>query len=297
MSVIEQLKRIYPSLITNKHDNIENENYHWFETDECEIIGILDHELDGHSSDLLSVFLTPITSDESVLSTREKGWSQLLHKNKKEDNFQWPSSYRFVLFSIEDFSSDKSIIHEAFQSLFPQEMPILWTSDREGFIVEEVFSNHQEILSFEGIPDVLMSDFYTKIHFFLSEFSEQLNEANKILEWSVKGAKIAKEHQLGSVITYKDIIPYLYLEALPSSEWNHIRRAIFSEIEEDTELLQTIRVFLEAGSNASLASKRLYMHRNSLQYRVDKFIEKTGLDIKQFEGAVITYLALLQMDY
>jgi DNA-binding PucR family transcriptional regulator len=39
------------------------------------------------------------------------------------------------------------------------------------------------------------------------------------------------------------------------------------------------------------------MHRNSLQYRIDKFIEKTGIDIKHFKGAVAVYLAILLQQY
>jgi DNA-binding PucR family transcriptional regulator len=35
--------------------------------------------------------------------------------------------------------------------------------------------------------------------------------------------------------------------------------------------------------NASLTAKRLFIHRNSLQYRIDKFIERTGIDIRQLK--------------
>lgn len=297
MSVIKQLKRIYPSTIVQKRAEVENEEYLWFETKDAEIVGIKREELDVQASELLSLFLQPVHSDQPVQTVREKAWATLLNENEKAEAIKWPASYRFILFSIEDSNPEKEIVQEALQSLFPQEMPLLWNSDREGYIIEEVYSEDQEMISFEGIPDVLMSDFYTNIHFFISEFSNELSHAAEIIKWSEHGAGLAKEHKLGAVITYKDIIPYFYLDALPSQQWNHIRRAIFKEIESDKELLQTIRVFLEAGSNTSLAAKKLYMHRNSLQYRVDKFMEKTGLDIKQFEGAVITYLALLHMNY
>ncbi|MER2142109.1 MAG: helix-turn-helix domain-containing protein, partial [Priestia megaterium] len=47
--------------------------------------------------------------------------------------------------------------------------------------------------------------------------------------------------------------------------------------------------------NVSLAAKKLYMHRNSLQYRIEKFIDRTHLDIKHFTGAVSAYLAILAL--
>ncbi|MBY6268509.1 helix-turn-helix domain-containing protein, partial [Parageobacillus thermoglucosidasius] len=58
-----------------------------------------------------------------------------------------------------------------------------------------------------------------------------------------------------------------------------------------------IKTFFQCDLNVSLAAKKLYMHRNSLQYRIDKFIEKTGMDIKHFQGAVAVYLAMLIQEY
>jgi len=59
------------------------------------------------------------------------------------------------------------------------------------------------------------------------------------------------------------------------------------------EMLQTIQVFLQCNLNASLTAKKLYIHRNSLQYRLDKFIENTGIDIRSFTNAAFVSLAML----
>ena len=53
----------------------------------------------------------------------------------------------------------------------------------------------------------------------------------------------------------------------------------------------TIKVFLENNLNASLTAKKLYIHRNTLQYRIDKFIDKTGIQLKDFYGAFTVFLA------
>ncbi|MCD8511165.1 MAG: helix-turn-helix domain-containing protein [Bacillus sp. (in: Bacteria)] len=58
---------------------------------------------------------------------------------------------------------------------------------------------------------------------------------------------------------------------------------------DDRTLLDSVKVYLECNLNTSLAAKKLYMHRNTLQYRVDKFIEKTSIDIKRFPNAVAVY--------
>ncbi len=68
-------------------------------------------------------------------------------------------------------------------------------------------------------------------------------------------------------------------------------------VSNDKELIESIKVFFQCNLNVSLAAKQLYLHRNTLQYRIDKFIEKTGLNIKTFEGAVAVYLAFLSFEH
>jgi DNA-binding PucR family transcriptional regulator len=72
---------------------------------------------------------------------------------------------------------------------------------------------------------------------------------------------------------------------------------LFLELEdvfqEDPEMFVTIRTFLENNLNASVTAKKLYIHRNTLQYRVDKFTEKTGIGLKDFYGAFTVFLACL----
>ncbi len=55
------------------------------------------------------------------------------------------------------------------------------------------------------------------------------------------------------------------------------------------ELIDTLLAFADANMNASIAAKNLYLHRNSLNYRLDKINEITGLDIRQFNALSILY--------
>ncbi len=55
------------------------------------------------------------------------------------------------------------------------------------------------------------------------------------------------------------------------------------------ELIDTLLAFADANMNASIAAKNLYLHRNSLNYRLDKITEITGLDIRQFKALSLLY--------
>ena len=61
----------------------------------------------------------------------------------------------------------------------------------------------------------------------------------------------------------------------------------------DAEMRATLELFFEWGCNVSETAKRLYVHRNTLLYRLDKFRQETGLDVRTFRDAVRVYVALL----
>ncbi len=57
-----------------------------------------------------------------------------------------------------------------------------------------------------------------------------------------------------------------------------------------SETIDTILGFINSNMNASKTAKTLYMHRNTLNYRLDNFINKTEIDVRKFKGAIAIYL-------
>jgi len=55
----------------------------------------------------------------------------------------------------------------------------------------------------------------------------------------------------------------------------------------DEELMSTIFAFFENSLNTSVTSAKTFMHRNTLNYRLDKVKKLTGLNLKMFEHAVV----------
>lgn len=62
---------------------------------------------------------------------------------------------------------------------------------------------------------------------------------------------------------------------------------------QDEELVTTLETFFQLDCNVSETAKRLYIHRNTLLYRIDKFKQETGLDVRTFRDAVLVKLELL----
>lgn len=60
----------------------------------------------------------------------------------------------------------------------------------------------------------------------------------------------------------------------------------FARIFEDKEIMTAVDGFFSYGMNVSETARMLYMHRNTLIYRLNKIKKKTGLDIRIFDMAV-----------
>jgi len=294
----DQLKLLYPNIIKLESSlDLDQSQYQWFRSSDDEILGIPSSDLEQKEQQLLNTLLESYDPKQSTLTHREQVWYDWVYHHKTDNHqVKAPSQFRFVFFSLTEKGVEPNTFHEAIQGLFPHTMPILWENEHQGFIIEEQFNLHDETISYEHVIDVLMSDFYMKLYMYITPYYHSLHEIPEAYQWGKQCFETKLTYIPKPVTTYQDIIPYLYIHALDSNAKQHIVTSILGDTVVDYELLKTVRVFLECNSNATLASKELFMHRNSLQYRVDKFIEKTNINIKQFRGALLTYLALMHVN-
>jgi carbohydrate diacid regulator len=65
----------------------------------------------------------------------------------------------------------------------------------------------------------------------------------------------------------------------------------------DHETLSTIQCFFENNLNVSETSRKLFVHRNTLVYRLEKIRKLTGLDLREFEHAITFKVALMVRKY
>ena len=65
----------------------------------------------------------------------------------------------------------------------------------------------------------------------------------------------------------------------------------------DEEALTTINKFFENNLNVSETSRQLFVHRNTLVYRIEKIQKATGLDLRSFDDALTFKIALMVVNY
>ena len=94
----------------------------------------------------------------------------------------------------------------------------------------------------------------------------------------------------GEIHSYKEFVLIKMLEDLPKQTLNEYLDTLMDtgarEIFDDEEMVNTAEEFLENSLNVSETSRKLYLHRNTLTYRLDKIEKATGLDIRKFSDAV-----------
>ena len=77
------------------------------------------------------------------------------------------------------------------------------------------------------------------------------------------------------------------------------RRLVRPLVEHDrargSDLVKTLRTYFAAGANATEAADRLYLHRNSMAYRLERIGRLTGLDLRDHNVALALQLGLLSI--
>ena len=177
--------------------------------------------------------------------------------------------------------------------------------DEKNIIVVKELADNETYDDLNKTADVIInlfkSDSDCNIHIAYGTIVSDIKEVSK----SYKEAKLALE--VGKIFfDEKDIVAYTTLGIgrliyqLPLPLCKMFIKEIFeakSPDDFDEETLTTINKFFENSLNVSETSRQLYIHRNTLVYRLDKLQKSTGLDLRVFEDAITFKIALMVVKY
>jgi carbohydrate diacid regulator len=211
-----------------------------------------------------------------------------------------------VVFLINITSTTDVSAFEVIQNLFPDKNKdfVFNITENDIVLVKEIKSS-TDIRDLEklarSISDTLSGEFFTRVNVGIGTPIVGIKE----LARSFKEAQMAIE--VGKVFdTDKNIISYNNLGIarliyhLPTTLCDTFLREVFKKgsIESlDHETLFTIQRFFENNLNVSETSRKLFVHRNTLVYRLDKIKKLTGLDLREFDHAIIFKIALMVKKY
>ena len=151
------------------------------------------------------------------------------------------------------------------------------------------------------ILDMLNTEAMTKVHVAFGTIVSEIKDVSR----SYKEAKMALDvgkifYSSRNVIAYSNLGIGRLIYQLPMPLCKMFIREIFegkSPDDFDEETLTTINKFFENSLNVSETSRQLYIHRNTLVYRLDKLQKSTNLDLRVFEDAITFKIALMVVKY
>lgn len=150
----------------------------------------------------------------------------------------------------------------------------------------------EECLNKEGIKDVHIS-YGTNVKE-IKEVSRSYKEAKMALDVG-KIFYVEKK-----VIAYSTLGIGRLIYQLPVNLCKIFIEEIFGDnvpMDLDEETLNTLNKFFENNLNVSETSRQLFVHRNTLVYRIEKIQKSTGLDLRSFDDALTFKIALMVVNY
>ena len=158
--------------------------------------------------------------------------------------------------------------------------------------VERMAESVREFLKKEGISGIRIA--YGTTVKEIKEVSRSYKEAKMALDVG----KIFFDER--DIIAYNELGIGRLIYQLPIPLCKMFIKEIFggkSPDDFDEETLTTINKFFENSLNVSETSRQLFIHRNTLVYRLDKLQKSTGLDLRVFEDAITFKIALMVVKY
>ncbi len=213
---------------------------------------------------------------------------------------------RRVVFIVETQHEKDINALEIVKSMFAAKQKDFITAvDEKNIIVVKELKNTEGYEDLDKVAnmlvDTLTAETMTKVHVAYGTIVSEIKEVSR----SYKEAKVALD--VGKIFySEKNVVAYSRLGIgrliyqLPLPLCRMFIKEIFdgrSPDDFDEETLTTINKFFENSLNVSETSRQLYIHRNTLVYRLDKLQKGTGLDLRVFEDAITFKIALMVVKY
>lgn len=213
---------------------------------------------------------------------------------------------RRIVFIIETKHEKDNGALETVRTLFATKTKDFITAvdEKNIIIVKEVKPNesYKELEQTAYVVlDTLNTEAMSKVHIAYGTIVNSIKEVSR----SYKEAKMALDvgkifYSDRNVVAYSNLGIGRLIYQLPIPLCKMFIKEIFggkSPDDFDEETLSTINKFFENSLNVSETSRQLFIHRNTLVYRLDKIQKSTGLDLRIFEDAITFKIALMVVKY
>lgn len=202
------------------------------------------------------------------------------------------SMYRVIQFYFdftdEAFSPD--LWTEGIYNLFHDIEDVFFVHDREAVAIQKL-QTPQPFEEIGGMLQTLDDDFSTRTFAFIGGFFP-LNEQFPLFYQEEHHVFLSERNQINEKVFRLSDVALSYYTKNPKSE-SQLMTYLKKVISKNGEWKELILTLWKTQGNISLAAKQLYIHRNTLQYRLDRYYEETGLSLRDINDLALSYLAVV----
>lgn len=211
-----------------------------------------------------------------------------------------------MVFVVEPKKQGDSLVLETMKSLYSTGSKDYVTSVDEGHVILikelEKTDDYNEVNEIaKAIVDALGSEAMIDVRVAYGTIIEELKDVSKCYKEASMALDVGRIFYVGkNILAYNELGIGRLIHQLPISLCEMFLNEVFhgNAIEQfDKETLATVNAFFENNLNISETARQMYLHRNTLGYRLDKITRTTGLDVKKFDDALTFKIALMVSDH
>lgn len=211
-----------------------------------------------------------------------------------------------AVFYIKNEGKGDLSIFEVIRNLFPdKDRDFVINVDAESIVLVKELKELMPTEKIEKMAQQIVGTIHTetmiKVMIGVSAVAENINRLNnayKEAQIALEVGKVFDEEK--SVLNYENLGIGRIIYQLPIRLCELFLQEVFKKGDIsllDSETILTIKKFFENDLNVSETSRQLFVHRNTLVYRLEKIYKLTGLDLRKFDQAIVFKVAMMVHKY
>ncbi|RKD76168.1 PucR-like helix-turn-helix protein [Sinobaca qinghaiensis] len=292
-----ELKSIIPSIQhTSDVSNEKAGDYLFFTLDDGDRVAVEPGSLTRRELEILEFFLT--SDDMKLPDIPADSWESYLKRagTSRPKDLDTYSYFQFLHIEGKDIAASRQDIHAIIDSYFQQSFTILEISRRQVLVI----LMSREPFEYSGfhpveLAEIMTSDLLTDMKIYVGRYLHHTENLVELYEFEAL-LFISYQRLFPAYRGFKTAEHLLFVFPGLSESNKRIAAAyLFARLETDSETIYTLYHFFLSSMNVSLAAKTLHLHRNTLQYRIDKITGITGIDVRFFPNAAAYYYVIKTM--
>ncbi|MBQ8993694.1 MAG: helix-turn-helix domain-containing protein, partial [Turicibacter sp.] len=222
-------------------------------------------------------------------------WLELLLYGKTELLETMPKPYQELrlIFFHHNFDSDTKKEFDQLIKSFNEKFIVLFINREYGVILDFTKRDEYDNEEFEEIAKAISEDFYYNTNLYKT-IDYVIDD--KISEYFLKEFNLYQNYRNYHLLMMEQQELFLQYLIQKADQYEGFNQLIQKIGRLPYDVIEVVKCYLENNFNLSMGAKALYMHRNTFMNKLERFIQVTGLNVKEFKHAIVAYVLIKNIE-